>query len=255
MGADGRLVLFNNDFQVENVPLSRANQMGDPASEVALLASGGSAPFWVDEETYGYIQIDNLSGVENIQKIVLATTADDVPQPLLDTNDLLQAIPEVSRPFRLAIRYVLPHPTQADWLVVMATSRAENFIFLVNWRENVIEHRFNFVHSSPHYVGFSPDGRYLIATGAPEDSFFAPQNVLVYFLHDIAANTTETYMAGAYAPIPAFTFDWSADGRWLAQVMNNGVINLVAPDYDYQTLIVHDNGNCSSLAWVNAVER
>lgn len=265
VGADGRLVLFNNDFQAENVPLSRANQVGAPATDGGLPASGGSAPFWADEQTYGYIQMNNLSGVESFQQIVLATTTDDgpqdgpqdgphpAPQPLLDTNDLLQAIPEASRPFRLAIRYVLPHPTQPDWLVVMATSRAEDFFFLVNWRENVIEHRLRIAHSSPHYVGFSPDGRYLIATGAPEDSIFAPQNVLVYFLHDIAANTTETYLAGAYTSIPAFTFDWSADGRWLAQIMNNGVINLVAPDYDYQTLIVHDNGNCSSLAWVNPV--
>lgn len=251
MGTDGRVLLFSNDFQVENVPLSRANQTGDPASEVALPVSGGTAPFWVDEQTYGYIQASSPSGLETVQQIVLATTADDAPQPVLSTQDLLQAIPEASRPFRLAIRYVLPHPTQPDWLVVMATSRAEHFIFLVNWRENVIEYRLRFVSSSPHYAGFSPDGRYLITTGAPEDSFFAPQNVFVYFLHDIAANTTETFMAGAYSTTPAFPFDWSADGRWLAQIMNNGVINLIAPDYDYQTLIVHDNGNCSSLAWVN----
>ncbi|MBE7531234.1 MAG: hypothetical protein HS099_16055 [Ardenticatenaceae bacterium] len=251
MGTDGRVLLFSNDFQVENVPLSRANQTGDPASEVALPVSGGTAPFWVDEQTYGYIQASSPSGLETVQQIVLATTADDAPQPVLSTQDLLQAIPEASRPFRLAIRYVLPHPTQPDWLVVMATSRAEHFIFLVNWRENVIEYRLRFVSSSPHHAGFSPDGRYLIVTGAPADSFFAPQNVFVYLLHDIAANVTETFMAGVYNTTPAFPFDWSADGRWLAQIMNNGVINLIAPDYDYQTLIVHEKGNCSSLAWVN----
>ncbi len=253
-GADGRLLLFDNGPQMENFSLGRANQVGDPTSEVPLPSSGGFAPFWADEQTYGYVQMNNLSDVESIQQIVLALTTDDLPQSLLDTNDLLQAIPQAFRPFHLAIRYVLPHPTEQDWLVVMATSRAENFIFLVNWRQNMIEYRLHFVHSSPHYVGFSPDGRYLMATGAPEDNIFAPQNVLVYFLHDIAANTTETYLAGASTSIPAFTFDWSADGRWLAQIMNNGVINLVAPDYDYQTLIVHDNGNCTSLAWVNPAE-
>jgi hypothetical protein len=249
--SDGRVILFNNELQTENSVLYRADNMGGPESLQPLPASGGNGPFWVTNEKYGYVQTVNPSFAESDQQIVLASTADDVPQPLLATSDLLSALPEEIRPFRLSISTVMTHPTQPEWLVVMATSRAEDFIYLVNWQDHIIEYRFHFSHVSPQYLAFSPDGRYLVATGAPEANFFAPEEVIAYFLHDIAANKTQTFMAGSFAFLPAYPFDWSADGRWLAQIMNNGIINLVAPDYNYQTLILHDNGNCTSLAWVN----
>lgn len=251
LSGDGRVITFDNAPQTENSPLFRADSSGQVEGQVTLPAPGGDLPFWVDEQTYGYVQMVNSVGGETDQQVILASTRDDVPRRIVGTEEMLLALPEESRPFRLAISTVLAHPTRPEWLVVVATSRAEDYIFLVNWQDGMIDYRLQFKHITPQYFGFSPDGRYLIATGAPADSFFAPQNVFVYFLHDITANKTETFMAGSYASVPAYTFDWSADGRWLAQIMNNGIINLIAPDYGYQTLIVHDNGNCSSLAWVN----
>jgi hypothetical protein len=248
---DGRVLMMDNTPPIANVPLYRADATGQPASQIALPAPGGDAPFWIDDETYGYLQTIPTTVADSEQQVMIATTADDMPQRILGTAELLAALPEGARPLNLSIRYILPHPQRPEWLVVMATSRAQDFIFLVNWREGIIENRLQFNHISPHYLGFSPDGRYLVTTGAPQDVFLTPPGVFVYYLHDLVANQTRTFMAGSSVSIPAFTFDWSADGRWLAQVMNNGIINLVAPDYNYQTLIVHDHGSCSALAWVN----
>jgi hypothetical protein len=44
-------------------------------------------------------------------------------------------------------------------------------------------------------------------------------------------------------------YDWSADGAWLAILANDRAINLVAPDYDYQQLILRPPSTCGAIAW------
>lgn len=252
----GRLALFAGDtLSLANVPLYRADTIGSLESQVVLAdmvePPGGNLPFWLDAQTYGYVHVAQGFVGEAQQEIFLASTADDVPRLILTTDDLLAAIPEAERPFRLSIRYVLAHPIDPDLLVVMATSRTENVLFVVNWQDSLVETRLRLPPHNYHFFGFSPDGRYFVATGAPEADSTAPQDVIVYHLHDLARRETHTYVAGSSAFIPTFSFDWSADGEWLALVLNDGVISLVAPDYGYQHLILHDYGSCSSLAWVN----
>lgn len=256
LAGDGRAVLQGNSLLLINAPLYLADAVGSPESQVLLDKmpgeAGGNLPFWVDEQTYGYVYAGQGFTQDAPQEVVLASTLDDTPATILTTDDLLAAIPEETRPLRLSIRYVQAHPTNPEWLVIFATSRSENYLYLVNRADNLIENRLQFkAHDSLHFFGFSPDGRYFITTGAPEENFTVPQNVITYFLHDLARNQTQTYIAGFSSLLPAFAFDWSANGRWLALIMNNGAINLIAPGYNYQQLILHDFGNCSSVAWVN----
>jgi hypothetical protein len=247
--SDGRAILFTEAVWLQSVPLFRANTANDPASQIAI--GEGDLPFWQDEQTYGYVRNTDPAAPETAQEVVLASVSDDVPQVVLHTDELLAALPEETRPLRLSIRYVLAHPKDNDSLVVMATSREATYIFLVDLKNNRVENRLTLTPDGYHFFGFSPDGRYFITSGRPESNLTAPQDVTAYYLHDIARNQTQTFMAGSFYYLPAYAFDWSADGEWLALSLNNGAISLIAPQYGYQHLIPHDAGNCSSLAWVN----
>ncbi len=257
-GGNGRVLTLDNPPGMDDLEMFRGDSVAQPASQLDPPTLRGNAPFWVNGEIYGYVQTIHQADGGIVQQLILSTTTDDLPRPILGTADLLSAIPETLRPFPLTIRYVLPLPGRPEWLVVMAASKAGDFTFLVNWRERVIENRLHFDHVNPHAAGFSADGRYLLTTGIPIERLAASPDSFSYFLHDLAANQTQTFAVHSAISIPAYQFDWSADGRWLAHIMDNGyqgVINLVAPAENYQKLIVHENLGCSSLAWVNPITR
>ena len=73
--------------------------------------------------------------------------------------------------------------------------------------------------------------------------FRGPQDVVAFYLHDITRNRTETFIAGSSSFNASYTFDWSLNGKWLAMSMNNGTINLIAPEYDFQHIIRHEFGD------------
>lgn len=251
MAADDRAVLFDTGLYFQNAPLFRSNATAGEESRVALgEGEVGNIPFWLDEQTYGYVRSDGDLR-EATQALVIASTVDDVAVPVLTAADLLAKIPEDERPFRLSMRYVIPHPTDANLLLIAATSRSDSYLFLVDLKNNLIENRLRLRTPVNHIFGFSPDGRYLVATGSTDDDFSGPGNVGTFYLHDVTRNETQTFIAGVSSFVPTYNFDWSADGNWLVFILNNGAINLVAPEYDYQHVILHDFGNCSSIAWVN----
>jgi len=242
---DGRTVLFDAGLYFQNLQLFRGNALG----EVEISLAEGNLPFWVDDETYGYVS--TMSPTEGTQSISLASVADDLPVSVATTAELLASIPEDERPFRLSIRFAYPYPQDPDLLFVVANSRLDSFLFIIDLKNNLVENPIQFPSIQGQSFGISPDGRYVLVSGAPTDDFIGPQNVITYYLYDISRNKTKTFVAGMPSLGASYAFDWSADGNWLAMFMNNSAINLVAPAYNYQYLLQHEKGECSSLAWVN----
>ena len=70
-------------------------------------------------------------------------------------------------------------------------------------------------------------------------------------LYNLENGEHQTILTNTDIFFPAFSFDWSLDSNWLAFTRGNSVIGLIAPDYDYQRMILHDEGECTSLSWVN----
>ncbi|MCP4362005.1 MAG: hypothetical protein GY796_28675 [Chloroflexi bacterium] len=248
---DGRISTFNPEMQ-PNIDIFLGD-VSSPPTEWTLVGAG-SLPFWVDDHTYGYVHSDFNSTVATFQELVITTAAENDPQPLVTTADLLTTIPEEERPFRLLMRYAIVHPAQPDLLILVASARSGAYLFLVDLQTNTIEYRLQPGFETTHFFGFSPDGRYFIISGQRENNFPGPGDVHIFYLHDIEKNETQTFMAGDTTFFPAYPFDWSADGKWLALILNNGTINLIAPAYDYQELVLHEMGQCSSIAWVNSTE-
>jgi len=104
-----------------------------------------------------------------------------------------------------------------------------------------------------HALGFSPDGRWLVLTGSTPDqnNTRAPANSSTIYLHNIASHQTQTYISQFASSILTPMFDWSADSQWLVFIVDDRILSLVAPDFSYQWVFAHDEGNCMDVSWVN----
>ena len=118
--------------------------------------------------TYGCL-LNNL-------EIVMAQTADDIPQHILSSNTLFSLLPtDGNFAPRFEINYVFTEPNHPDQLFIGATSGHNNsprqaYIF----GYNLVTHRIT-LHIQSDYVGvhnldFSPDGRWLIVNNWQENT-------------------------------------------------------------------------------------
>lgn len=251
---DGRAILFDAGEYFQNFPLSRTAADGGATTPIPLggvldIPGGGDLPFWVDDETYGFVNTTSMSDASQV--IVLASVADDSPTIVATTADLLATVNENKRPFRLSIRFVYAHPHDPNLLFVVANSRLDSYLFIIDLKNGLIENPFQFPSAQSQFFGLSPNGRHLLLSGGPPKDFTGPQDVITYYLYDITRNKTQTFITSVPGFAASYSFDWSADGSWLALTMNDGAISLVAPEYNYQYLLQHDKGECSSLAWLN----
>ncbi len=231
-------------------------------AEDAVLIGEGAAPFWITNELFGYIQTIK-SGTEaghprpTDQQIVVASVDSLEPQPVVDTVALQEKLPTDSPSGPLLIRYALAHPTNENLLLVMASSQpSAGYIFQVDRRAGEIKLLFPIdLSRGEHTLGFSPDGRFLVATGAMRQSLAPGEDTSSPFgalhLYDLESGEHQTILTNTEFFFPSFMFDWSLDGNWLAFARDNNVITFLAPAHDYQTMIVHEQGTCTSLAWIN----
>ncbi len=246
--ADGRVWLVNGNLGTGTFPLYLAENVGklDEGEFLTPFAEGHSA-FWLDDSRYGYVQ--SLGGTS--QQIMLVTD-DGEPEIILKANELLDLVPENVRLGHLLIQYVRPNPTNSNQLfVVVSDIDRQGYVFLVDLESGTVEYRFASGQLSNHLFGFSPDGRYLVTTGAQRES--NELNFVSDFItiHTIASNQTHTYLFDASDNNLSFVFDWSADGNWLLTILDNGLLQLIAPDYNYRQVISHEFGECQMVSWVN----
>ncbi|PID86002.1 MAG: hypothetical protein CSB13_05130 [Chloroflexi bacterium] len=243
---NGRMVLFD----VIQPPLAADFWIGDRLGRITddqpepVIIGTGYSPFWLDNETFGFIRQHPDTGEDEIviwlaegleTLITLAEVQDEVPR-----EDLSLA----------HIRYVVTHPAWPDNLVVVALDPLgrEAYVFLYDRVTGSLDLRLQSEIAPYHSLGFSPNGRWLVLTG-----FDHKQNVNsnVYIVHHIESNETQTYRSSLTGFMLSPLYDWSADGNWLSFLINDQVISMVAPEYKHQIVKVHGQGNCTSLAWIN----
>jgi hypothetical protein len=219
--------------------------LGDGEGRATRDVGTGTLPFWLDDEHFGYLQRD-VSG----SAIVTAALASPTDwHTLLITADLLNALPAAERPEQLAIRQITSNPAAPRWLFIEAVvpDRQSQYIFAFDRESEAVSLRLQ-VDDSERFIAFrlSPDGRYWTLTTHARDDLVGTNWTL--YLHNIARNETE---ALAFRPLPygEYSYQWSADGRWLLKA-DSGVIQLIAPNDDYFKLIYYDGARCTSAVWV-----
>ncbi|GJM43155.1 MAG: hypothetical protein DHS20C20_34370 [Ardenticatenaceae bacterium] len=251
---DGRIIAINPESFNQVSPLWLRSAAGN--AEDAVKIDEGASPFWITNDLFGYIRPVPASSTPSFQEVVVVSTANLEPETVIETTAVRDAIPDNNRNNALIFRYAIAHPTDTDLFLLMASTQAnDSYLFQVNRRTQVVTLLFPLdLSRGEHSLGFSPDGRFLVATGTIQQETTSPGPSLPFgalYLYDLESGELKTILTNTDLFFPAFTFDWSSDGNWLAFSRDNNVIGLLAPAYDYQQMIIHEEGSCTSLAWVN----
>lgn len=228
------------------VPLYLGDAQGQALAESEPVGEGYS-PFWLSDDTFGYVR-----PLASNYEILLQHVADAAPLVALTQEDLLAVTPEIAMP-PAVIRHAFTHPGQPSLLFILAVDALgrRSYLFTYNWQTGELELRLQSLSQPMQTLSFSPDGRWLMLTGYDDGLYRSNGNANILYLHDIAARETKTYVSQLNTFALSPTFDWSADGRWLLFFLDDRVVSLVAPDYDYQWVFAHEQGNCVGLNWIN----
>jgi hypothetical protein len=245
---NGRMVLFD----ATQPPVHTQFWLGDawgqlPVEEAeAELLGNGYSPFWLDNDTYGYVGQSTVTG----EGEVVAQSVDGGElETLVTLADLQAEVPDEALTVA-TIRYVITHPAQANKLFVVALDALgqEAYVFRVDRVTGEIDLRIQSQIQLYHSLGFSPNGRWLVLMGYQDD---INGQTTLFVVHDLENDETQTYTSSVDGLMLSPLYDWSADGNWLLFLMNGRVLNMVAPAYNYQLVQLHDQGYCTSMAWIN----
>ncbi len=219
-------------------------------------------PFWIDAETYGYVRNtytqSSLSGpLDRTFEVIVASTRDDEPHTLVTTEELLAALPEGERSNTLAIGFpVIAAPGNSNIVLIFAsayetrTATSEpsyGVIFAYDWRSREVR---SFIRLERNIVGFpivSPDGRWLAQN--TWDGASAHASLILYNLAQ-GKSQTFNFTPGSRFLLGGLMYGWSSDGRWL-EALDDGVLHLIAPDYEYEHIVIPASPGCAFAAWVN----
>lgn len=219
-------------------------------SQQETLVGLASAPFWLDDRRFGFVQPDPQGGADVIWT---AAVTDVRPQRLVTAADLMAAVPPAERPLTPQIDAVIPHPTHAGELLIATTAppgeRGRGHLLAYNVTTGAAAHRLTFdAELATFQRGYrlGPNGRFLLITGFTAD----PPRWQLY-LHDLTSGETPRIpLDDAYALPAHYTLDWSASGVWLATVQH-GFVRLNAPAVAAQRLVIPDGVYCEAAVFVN----
>jgi hypothetical protein len=247
-------ILLPATFFVNEEPtsLQRAGRLG----EEAVPLPGAGRAFWLDATTYGYLT--RMS--EN--KVMVATIDDDVAAPLLAAADLAPVLPgdidlqhlfigdtavsETGSLYLLAY-YAPPHSLASAHIAL-----TQVFLLVYDWPSGDLVRPaewqgrgYQLDYMPPLFI--SPDGRWLAVSQLRQvaGGVVATELRLV----DLRHNKSEMIQNRAWNLPPGLGTRWSADGRWFARLVEDGLV-LTAPGHEYDFLAPHDFGPCMGVAWL-----
>ncbi len=218
------------------------------------LVAEGDSPVWLDEATFSY---RSATFSDESDAELVAVPMDGEPETIVTLAGLEAVLPakedDESSWFYLADAHSdLFLMTVVRFQSTPASSsrpRQKNYLLLFDGRsqETTVVAEGETVRGN-----FAGDGRSLILREYNYDS-----GIWSLSRYDIAQKQTEPliqYNATAAAALPinlsrGSMLDWSADGQWLL-IFRDGVLILLAPDYNYKHVIVPDTPGCFNAAWI-----
>lgn len=215
----------------------------------------GRAPFWVDDETYGFIRRIEIGGPVSAggeEVVVLGRIGESSPTRIISLADLRSSLPASVQANRLAIGNAITHPSLPHqlFLSVFDIDQGHTYAFSYDLDTRKPELIIDTPTVPHHGLGFSPDGRYLLMTGQYQTKFGTSGETAVLLVHDLTGRQTFPFIIRPPFYLPSVISDWTEDGRFLAMILGGNHIAVVDMEKRDVQLLSHDFGSCASVVWV-----
>lgn len=224
----------------------------DAAGRFRTYLGQGHSPFWLDDDTFGYIRY--LTGTDwEAAEIVLSHRLDEqaihLRNEILVTNEaLVAAAPHSSSQTPLLIHKVIQSPTDPATLLILARTLAQgtvdmSYLFTLNATTGQI----TFLAKDKRLgepVTFSPNGRY-ITRMAYQSSYW---DLTTHDLYTGGEHHWTTSIANTVAW--ARRYDWSENERWLV-LAEDDTLRLLAIGENYEQRILLPEQGCYAVSWVD----
>ncbi|MCA9995309.1 MAG: hypothetical protein KDE56_06175 [Anaerolineales bacterium] len=212
--------------------------------------SNGYAPFWLNNDTYGFALQAVNSGGGHSENILVMTLAKDV-WLWLETTQLLPALPPEARLFPLNVQDIAANPHNPEEILVALAyaDEAQEGAFVVGYDRSLRQSRL--LLTLPYKISpirplqFSPNGRFLTI-----QSFAQADATWTLDFYDLTTDEPFRLTSDFVFTLPGY--DWSADEQWLLRV-GDGYLHLYSPGQNLDRLVVYPNfPRCNFAAWVNS---
>jgi hypothetical protein len=229
--------------------LLHGRSLEDPFEPIAK----GTSPVWLDEETYSYQQVD-LS--DDIARSLVAAPIGGEPETLLASADLEAFMPPKTEDtdFWFYLSGVVPdfflihvhryEPYSASFELPVS----QHYLLLLDRSSG----EMTIVAEDESLWGVTgEDGRTLVII-----RYDSQDGILFVERYDVAKKETQilfeyarsmTNLSESFFRGPLLS--WSEDGQWLL-FFQDGLLILLAPDYNYKKVIAPETPGCFNAAWV-----
>lgn len=240
----------------ENAPLEIRSISGTTINTTASMPIGeGHSPFWLDNETFGYIRdLDPSQGNLNPRQagIFLGTSLGTEPELIITADELHDQLPPELQSQKWVLRplYAMPVSDEEAILVINNPNSLHMYLFRWTRADNSFEFMFDIHSFGTHALSLSPNGRWFAMNGITDDD--SRRSDIRHFVrvYDWQNNTYQDLPFTGNLFFPDYSFDWSADSQWLALNGRFNALTLYAPETDYYELQTHSLGSCGSILWV-----
>lgn len=236
--------------------------LGDKRGQEQERIGRGSMPFWLDDQTAGYVQAlrqNNDGSVLTVAFDLVWVTLPGVEREITRFETVLSNFdPESSLieplfdPADLRLNHLVAVPF-SNQLFLVASSHERQFFHLLVY--DITQQQLRLLSSTneqPGRLTFSPNGRWIMLTTFPKRDQTELFDRVSLILYDRQKEQIHSFSVSL--PLGqdrrSWQADWSADGQWLL-LTGNEYIELVQPDLNYGNRLLHPYEQCSFGQWLN----
>lgn len=265
--------LWSPDGRRSLVLVGSELHLGDEEGMPERLVGRAFSPFWISEDTFGYVRLlGNAADEAPEMELVLQSAATGETRPIIKSADLLRQIaPDLSGTLRIMHVTANPNDPRTIFLAgtpvtrgggrfyvvelhldgaVASTSSAQSLSqveVLLTLNDLPVGDRSRLTPTGYSPFSLTSDGRWLLVV-----RFADPvTNTWELYLYNVERRQTRTVTLNYPAyPAPFPFYDWSVGNDWLVLV-DDGFLRLLAPDHNYERIITHEFAACRYPAWID----
>ncbi|MBP8000026.1 MAG: hypothetical protein KA314_10000 [Chloroflexi bacterium] len=224
----------------------------DAAGTYRVYLGQGHSPFWLDEDTFGYVRyLDDKEG--EATEVVVVNRLDEQAIRLHQTvvitgEDLAAAAPFFGERSPMFIYQAIQSPTEPATLLILARTITHGtvdmsylFTLDVNDGHLILLARDKRLGEP---ISFSSDGRYV--TRLAYESLY-----WILTVHDLYTGNEQQWTASIANTVAwERRYDWTEDGRWLV-LAEDDLLRLLAVGEEYEQRVLLPEPGCYAVGWAD----